>query len=282
MINVLSDLACGANTSSAMALNMAYTQIKNLGSAAYASQGAYNVIVFFTDGQPNGITAAFPAKDQSDNRYYANINYISQIDSPMPATTSQCQASLSSYPGVMIQGSAGASTGLTQGVYQIPSPAPTAVCASGQSRAICNTALTVVNANGCYFNTNPAQRNNPWPITGQDGPRQDVAYLPTSDYYGNVPSTLENVSFNAADAQALAIISDTTFKPVIYTIGLGGAADNPSLATFELFLERVANDPRSNRYNASLPSGVFVYSPNDTQLAAAFHQVASQILRLSK
>jgi Mg-chelatase subunit ChlD len=310
MTTVLSDLACGANTSSAMALNMAYTQIKNLGSAAYASNGALNVIVFFTDGQPNGITAAFPAKGQSDNRYYANVNYISQIDSPMAATTSQCQSSLSSHPGVIIQGSAGASTGLTQGVYQIPSPAPTATCASGVARAICDTDLTVVNANGCYFNTNPWQRNNPWPVTGQDAVRQDVAYLPTTDYYGNstnnssfmtvasdwitsgpyanqgfrsdVPSTVEDVSFNAADAQALAIISDTTYKPVIYTIGLGGAADNANLPIFETFLERVANDPRSNRYNSALPTGLFVYSPDDTQLASAFHQIASQILRLTK
>jgi hypothetical protein len=300
-----------------MALNLAYTQIKNLGSAAYASNGALNVIVFFTDGNPNGVTAVFPAKNQSDNRYYANPEYGSPrtdltgtMDNGMPATTSQCQSNLpTATPGAVIQGSAGAQTGLTQGVYSVASPAPTSVCASGQSRAICNTTLTLLSVTGCYF-SGAWTYTNMWPIGGPYAVRQDAAYIPPHDYYGNgtnnsafmtqssdlltgtyasyggmridQPQSVMDASFNAADAQALAIISDTTFKPTIYAIGLGGAADVADESVFETFLERVANDPRSSRYNSSLPTGLFVYSPDDTQLAAAFHQIASQILRLSK
>jgi Mg-chelatase subunit ChlD len=96
LTGVLSDLVCGKNTSSAMALNMAYQQIKNLGSAAYSNNGALNVIVFFTDGNPNGITAVYPGKNQADSRYYANPEYGSSrtdmtgtIDSNMTATSSQ-------------------------------------------------------------------------------------------------------------------------------------------------------------------------------------------------
>lgn len=318
LTTVLSDLVCGANTSSAMALNLAYTQIRNLGSAAYASNGALNVIVFFTDGNPNGVTAVFPAKNQSDNRYYANPEYGSgrtdltaTMDNGMPATTSQCQTNLpTASPGAVIQGSAGAATGLTQGVYSVASPAPTSVCASGQSRAICNTTLTLLSVTGCYFASNPWTYTSMWPITGPYALRQDAAYIPPLDYYGNTtnnssfmtqssdlltgtysasggmrldqPQSVMDASFNAADAQALAIISDTTYKPVIYTLGLGGATDVADETVFQTFLERVANDPRSTRYNTSLPTGLFVYSPDDTQLAAAFHQIASQILRLSK
>ena len=314
----LSDLVCGANTSSAMALNLAYTQIKSLGSAAYASNGALNVIVFFTDGNPNGVTAVFPAKNQSDDRYYGNPEYGSPrtnltgtMYNGMPATTSQCQSSLpNAAPGVLVQGSAGAATGLTHGIYQIPSPAPTSVCASGQSRAICNTTITLEAVSGCYFASNPWDYSNQWPITGRYAVRQDAAYIPGTDGFGNstyntafmtqttdmlsgtyagkggmrvdTPQSVMDASFNAADSQALAIISDTTYKPVIYTIGLGSANDVSDQSTFETFLKRVANDPSSNRYNANLPTGLFVYSPDDTQLAAAFHQVASQILRLSK
>jgi hypothetical protein len=51
---------------------------------------------------------------------------------------------------------------------------------------------------------------------------------------------------------------------------------------FQTFLERVANDPRSNIYDSSRPTGSFVFSPDATQLAAAFQQVASQVLRLSQ
>jgi Mg-chelatase subunit ChlD len=310
LTSVLSDIVCGGNTSSAMALNMAYNQIKQLGSAAYVSNGALNVIVFFTDGQPNGITAVYPSKAKADNRYYANPNYLSQMDNGMPATSSQCQNSLkNAAPSVLIQGSSSAATGLTEGLYQVPSPAPTTTCASGQARAICNTTLTFISATGCYFVSAP-NYSSTYPIYGHAAVRQDAAYIPTSDYYGNAtvnssymtqstdlitgvyassgamrldtPISVTDASFNAADAQALTISSDTLYQPVIYTIGLGGASDLPSTASFQRFLKRVANDPSSDRYNSSLPTGMFVYSPDDTELAAAFHQIASQILRLSK
>jgi hypothetical protein len=112
--------------------------------------------------------------------------------------------------------------------------------------------------------------------------------LVTGTYAGSgrmridTPQSVLDASFNAADAQALTIISDTNYKPTIYTIGLGGATDVPDETVFQTFCRRVANDPSSTRYNAALPTGLFVYSPDDTQLAAAFHQVASQILRLSR
>jgi hypothetical protein len=319
LTSILSDLVCGANTSSAMALNLAYSQIKSLGTAGYASNGALNVIVFFTDGNPNGVTAVFPPKSSTDARYYGSTtgSYMSTIDPTMPATASSCTTALNSAnasPGVIIQGSAGAATGLTQGIYQIytsPTPAPTNVCASGQSRAICDTDLTVVTANGCHFQNTPWDHVSIYPTAGPTAPREDIAYIPLKDYYQNstvnssfmtqagdvvpgtpyvatgamridTPQSVMDASFNAADAQALAIISDTTYKPTIYTIGLGGASDVSSTAVFQTFLQRVANDPSSNRYNANLPTGLFVYSPDDTQLAAAFHQIAAQILRLSK
>jgi Flp pilus assembly protein TadG len=312
LTTVLSDLVCGANTSSASALDLAYTQIKNLGSAAYASNGALNVIVFFTDGNPNGIVGVYRPKAQADNRYYADPCCFSSIYSGMPATASACISNLpSAAPGTLIQGTSGATTGLTQGIYQIPATAPTSVCASGQSRAICNTNLTILSVSGCFFsgawNSAPS-----YPATGPTAPRQDIAYIPLLDAYGDTtkntafmtqsgdlvpsggpytssgamridtPQSVMDASFNAADARALAIISDTTYKPIIYSIGLGGASDVANLPVFQAFLQRVANTPSSSRYNASLPSGLFVYSPDDTELEAAFHQVASQILRLSK
>jgi len=318
LITILGDLLCGTNTSSAMALNMAYKQIKGLGSSAYASNGALNVIVFFTDGDPNGITGIFPAKNQTDARYYGSTtgSYMGTIDPTMPATASQCISGLpNAPPGVIIQGSAGATTGLTQGLYPIyvsPTPAPTAVCASGQSRAICKTTQdSPITVSGCHFQNTPWNHISVYPTAGPTAPREDIAYIPLLDYYQNstvnasfmtqsgdlvpgtpyastgamridTPQSVMDASFNAADAQALAIISDTTYKPTIYTIGLGGAADVSDVTVFQTFLKRVANDPGSSRYNSSLPTGLFVYSPDDTQLATAFHQIAAQILRLSK
>ena len=321
LTSVLSDLVCTMTTSSAMGLNLAYAQIKSLGSAAYASNGVLNVIVFFTDGEANGVTGNFPTKGAADNRYYANWDYGSgsmdmttEIYTGMPATTSGCQSSLGSASlGTVAQGAGGESdtyaTGKTAGIYEIPPTAPTATCASGAVRAICSTSTPLISASSCYF-AGSTSYTNTWPIYGQFALRQDVAYLPVTDYYGNTvsntsymtqsadlvtgtyaatgrmrvdtPQSLMDASLNTADAQALKIISDTNYKPVIYTIGLGGATDVPDQTVFQQFCARVANDPSSTRYNPSLPTGLFVYSPDDTQLAAAFHQIASQILRLSK
>jgi hypothetical protein len=316
LASILGDLNCGSNTSSAMALNLAYQQITALGPSAAANNGVLNTIVFFTDGNPNGITAGtangisvpYPAKDASDDRYYAGAS--STMDYGMPATTGQCISSLPNAAlGVIAQGAAGANVGETQGLYQIPSLAPTQVCASGQSRAICDTNRSILPVAGCYF-AGPSNHSNNYPVSGESAPRQDIAYLPLTDYYGNptsnnaymtqtadlvtgpyagsgrmridTPQSVMDASFNAADAQALAIISDPVYKPVIYTIGLGGASDLNNGAVFQTFLQRVANDPNSTRKNSSLPVGLFVYSPDDTQLQSAFHQIASQILRLSK
>lgn len=50
--DTLSLLKCGGNTGSAAALTLAHQQIKSV-----AEPGALNVIVFFTDGVPNGYSA---------------------------------------------------------------------------------------------------------------------------------------------------------------------------------------------------------------------------------
>ncbi len=58
--STLGTLKCGGNTGSAAALSLAHTQITSV-----AEPGAFNVIVFFTDGVPNGYSATFPVKSAS-------------------------------------------------------------------------------------------------------------------------------------------------------------------------------------------------------------------------
>jgi hypothetical protein len=298
----ISQLACGSNTSSAMALNLAYTEMQSLKSAGLSSNGALNVIVFFTDGQPNGVTAAFPVRTSADNRFDPT-NY-SALQSPLALGTGYQQCATNTPPkpgwitGVIAQWAGGAvSTGETVGLMQ--TDVPNGSCGN----PICNgNNVPLVSAPGCTFDTKG------------DGQymRQDIAYIPTQDAYGNstnnpnymtqpgdwittgayspnkgfrtdIPRALVDAAFNAADDQAQKIIHDKFgFDPVIYTLGLGGAKDAPTEDVFQRFLRRVANDPKSDIYDPSRPTGMFVYSPNDTQLAAAFQKIASQILRLSK
>jgi hypothetical protein len=133
--------------------------------------------------------------------------------------------------------------------------------------------------------------------------RLDVAYMPTQDHWGNstlgylqpepvptgspyagyqrvdTPTAISIASTNAADNAATATRNDTVYNPVIYTIGLGGTDPQPIDA---VFMERVANDPRSPIYDSTKSAGMFVYASDINQLGIAFRTIASQILRLSQ
>ena len=226
------------------------------------SSSALNVIVFFTDGMPNGVVAQY---------------------SVLP--TSGCQ-SLPLAPGVIAQWNGGlGDSGTTAGVLR-----PT--IAGGISDT---SSPLITPAPGCAFTV-----HNDATLM-----RQDVAYIPFQDYYGNstqggfidnsaylvspgpgyrvdAPTSVIYASFNAADSQATAIRNDP-MQPIIYAIGLGGATDlHGDFTLVDEFLHRVVNDRQSSIYDSSKPTGLFVYSPDTSQLAAAFRQIASVVLHLSK
>jgi Mg-chelatase subunit ChlD len=75
--NLINQIQCGGNTSSAMALNAAYNMIKTINQS-----GALNVILFFTDGYPNGVTGFYPIRTQSDTRYGYSGGYNPTRASP--------------------------------------------------------------------------------------------------------------------------------------------------------------------------------------------------------
>jgi Flp pilus assembly protein TadG len=93
--------------------------------------------------------------------------------------------------------------------------------------------------------------------------------------------TITNAGVNALDNAARRARADATSRNLglmVYVIGLGNAPGgvNNSL------LERIANDPDSNLQPNSYNAGIYVYSPDATQLNQAFNQIASEVLRLSK
>jgi hypothetical protein len=94
-----------------------------------------------------------------------------------------------------------------------------------------------------------------------------------------MPRTARWAAFNAADSLAYTIRTDSTYGTIIYTIGLSG---NETMAIDQDFMERMANDPRASNYDSTRPQGEFILASDTSQLAQAFQQVASQILRLSK
>ncbi len=60
----LNAIVCNNNTNTISALELAYQQIKATGLPL-----ALNTIVLFTDGSPNGVSAAFPARTLLDSRW---------------------------------------------------------------------------------------------------------------------------------------------------------------------------------------------------------------------
>jgi hypothetical protein len=273
----LSGLKCGGNTGSAQALWTAYQQLQTANLP-----GALNLMVFFTDGRPNGITAdfiglnpasIFPIKTQTDTRYdWQNPT------NPVSVGPSGCLTGLAT-SGVIAQWGGDAPTGSTAGVF------------SPSSGSISNiNDATVSGTLNCNFTSDPKKM------------RLDIAYIPSQDHWGNstlgykhieaytsgpysglwrvdTPSAIGAASTNAADNAATRIRNDTTLNPVIYTIGLAGNDPEPLDSEF---LERVANDPRSTSFDSTKAAGQYVYAQDITQLGIAFQSVASMILRLSQ
>ncbi len=270
--STIGNISCTGATSTAQALNVAYQSIKSTGLAT-----ALNVIVLFTDGQPNEVVeSSWPVITQSDTR-----NDFTSPFSSVSMSASTCNNGTTLSGGLTILGPP-TSTGQTGGIYN-----------TSQNVAI-NTSPGLISANNCKF-----------AISGNKYVRQDVAYIPTTDVYGNstntgykgAPNTFSSgpyagqirddvqipgvvaAAFNAADNQATTIRNDSTYTIVIYTIGLDGA---PDVAIDSTFLERVANDPRSPIYDSTKPAGFYAYAANPSSLNQAFYEVASQVLRLSQ
>jgi Flp pilus assembly protein TadG len=277
---VIGAIKCFGDTGTAGALNQAYTQLQ-----AINEPGALNVIVFFTDGQPNGISDNFQVKTQADTRYDAYPNNTANLVST-PASSCHSTGTLqgeiawwpqSGYSGPPVP------TGDTEGLFAITSSSD-----STTSEQVA-TGLT-----GCAMASN------------QGAVRKDLAYIPATDLYQNAttgylpfaasdlyptgnpyvghirvdtPTAVVSASVNAADNQATTIRNDANLIPVIYAIGLGGTTSQPIDATF---MERVSNDPTSPIYNSAQPAGEYFYSPTATDLGGVFQQVASEILRLSQ
>jgi len=268
----LGTLVCSGNTGSEPALWMAYNQIK-----AINEPGALNIIVFFTDGNPNGYPAPnFPKKTQADTRYG-----VADPTTLVATPKSTCAALPAALPGGFIgEYSLTTPLGNTWGIY------------SNTGVPLNSSTQTLVTSPGCAYNSSAYNM------------RQDVAYLPPLDIHGHSitgylplevypPSNpykdmprVDTVSShhiagkNITDNVAALIRADATYTPVIYAIGLGGtiAADPID----DVFMERISNDARSPIYNNLQQTGKYVYAPNAGQLQDAFNSIASEILRLAQ
>jgi hypothetical protein len=118
------------------------------------------------------------------------------------------------------------------------------------------------------------------PITGYRGPLQ--TYSPPSGvtcrdsacYSMQHRDTLIYAAHNVLDRVATIARQNST---LVYAIGLGNVGPEQ-----DRLLRRVSNDPASEIYTQSEPTGLYVYAPDATQLNSAFARIAGEILRLAR
>ena len=271
---------CNGWTGSAQALWKGYENL-----VALAEPGALNAIVFFTDGQPNSVTAQFNVKTvatpESSNKsrcydWGNNVSYSSGSWNPVNQQ----------YIGFIAGGT------WVDGLYKPDAPSmPVDEERSAVTIPVGYSGSSKSSSSDCRYRSNSTQVV------------YDIAYYPDRDYYGNsmfgyktvttyanghpyagkvklTASNIENAAVNAVDNAAIRIRAkalNSTIPVTIYVVGLGGAGE----AEHEI-LKRIANTRDSSAYDSSAPTGLYLYAPSAAQLGTAFAQIASEILRLSK
>jgi Flp pilus assembly protein TadG len=276
-ISTLTSSTVAGTTNHAQPLWVAYQAL-----AENNEPGALNAIVFFTDGQPNTITADWSTKMST----IANCNNgkTSGVWNPVIGYA------LTYSNGTTTGGLFGTKTLLPP--YQPGSTAAGTVLTSYVSTAYDTSDSTfnteriaLANSSGCNFWSNAQYIS------------YDLNGIPSSDYYGNLTAAatkykavnlnsfnatnLTAAAFNAGDyaAQRMRAGALNSIVPLIDTIALTTIGVPPETA----YMKRLANtvDSGSGFYNSTKPTGIFVYASGPSDLQNAFAQIASQILHLS-
>ncbi len=259
----LGSLSCVGWTNAAAAYWKGYQALKALGD-----QNALNVILFFTDGQPNTVT----------------FGTVDGGSGPLVPRGGTCGAT----PG--FSGTVGANG---DGIYKqtlalYPAPANT----PPYDEVVIDSSYGWTS--GCSWHSGVGRLIS-----------SDVPNLPSTDAFGNSLTTsllggagfpyavsktggnvqisasnLNNGGINALDNAAQRARQDAAASNmpfIVYTIALG----NSGFTSDEL-LRRIANDPTALAYQSAYTAGSFIFTPDTAHLSAAFASIADDIMRISK
>ncbi|MBZ5618258.1 MAG: VWA domain-containing protein [Acidobacteriia bacterium] len=322
MFDSLNAMSVGGGTGTAEALAMAYIELQkahNRDLVANGNDNTLNTIVLFTDGVPDAI--ATYVNDPASNSLAAGKcpgynpatgvastqmrGYIvapgGPLDSPQWGGTTSSQG-LKRLPGF--------DTSKSLNWWLGPlSPAPPAPPA-----AACSSARTTAGGACDNINGDPAPAVQSCTYLKGTAPNlQDLKNIPAKDLYGYSTSgnaythsylyngskysspnaktynslapqdgyMLAAASWNVTDAIGTAIRSQVAMNQIyITTIGYSGNSGGTDVG----LLNRLANTPLSYQYvnDGSQSKSQFWLVNNTAQLQAAFDNVASSMLRLSK
>jgi Flp pilus assembly protein TadG len=283
-INTLTSSTVYGTTNHAQPLWVAYQALAELNQP-----GALNAIVFFTDGQPNTITADWSTQMGT----IANCN-----NGKTGSTWNPIIGYALTYTDGSTGGLFGTSTPLPPyqpGLSTSAGTVATAYVSAAYDKSdstFTTERIAVTNHSGCQFWSDASSISS------------DLNGIPTSDYYGNqtAPTTnaycgstgsscsavaltnfdgtnLTAAAFNAGDyaAQRMRAGALNGIVPLVDTIAL-----NTGSTPDTMYMQRLANSVNSSIYDSTKPTGIYVYASTTSDLQSAFVQIASQILHLSQ
>lgn len=283
-LDKLSPGGCRGWTGSAQALYRGYEEL-----VAIAEPGALNILVFFTDGWPNTLTADWRVR--TDPSGTGSVSRCWDWQRNVPQASPAWNPVNQRYRGYIAQSEKNP-THVGNGIFTHmagPMPAPwpqLVVIPQGY------TGAPKPQAQDCFFRDDP------------QSPVNDIAFYPDRDLYGNrtntgfkpvqvisggpydgflradVELTRLNAAINAVDNAADRIRrkeADPSVSVQVHTIGLGEVG-----AEQHELLKRLANAADSPIADQNAPEGMYVFAPTPSQLASAFQKVGGEILRLSK
>jgi Flp pilus assembly protein TadG len=266
--SVIAGIQCNGNTNSVEALNAAYGEIQRVNSPTRA-----NVIVFMTDGIPNGFYGDF-----------------------IPYRISPCGTPGIPMRGVLAQWAGNAATGDTAGLMKqtltnVTDDALRSTDNTGTCSFYINNNLRLIRDNVSRMPTQDVHLNAlAGPYTTYSNPNPYLSWLlgPADLTRVDRPREITKASTNALDNQGTTIRTDSTLKPMIYTIGLITNPNPGGDVPDEQLLMKLANDaslatapspgPTFYTQQQNETRGIYVNAPDATQLRSAFDQIATHIV----
>lgn len=297
MFTQISAMTAGGGTGMTEALALAYVELQKAYNRDIATKGvdtALNAIVLFTDGVPDAL-----AVNPNDNSGLPNSNSLKPTgthSNQSPCTynpeTADVKTQMMGY--LVAAGDPSSGWGPNYGLWRLLSYDTNQSLSYylnhptyDQTTSQPSTAIAGCSALGAggTFNLNDLRQIPPQDIygdsTGGNGYIHATLTYNGTGYDYTRPTSGYHValaSWNATDNAGQRIRTQNAISPIaIYTIGYNGNAGGTDIE----LLKRLANTQDASSYDASQQSGKFKLVQDASQMAAAFKDIASEILRLA-
>jgi len=278
--NAIDSLTPTGGTTTEEAMRLAQAQLDAIPAA---SQSSLRAIVLFTDGAPNAVASNFCngtllSDGTCNGTWVLGALYSETTSDPdnTSGTEGYCNCSNNCINPLITDSNNGDLAAIRMFAYTSQ-----------------NTPLNPPSNSYCNIQTLPVQDwSGTVNLQSYNAIRQFDLTQPGGEIINdrcNVNRAARNMLENIANSAR----SETPNPINIYTIGYGAllaglevdSATCTGYGNNELgtnILQRLANVQGVDTYNQNQPTGLYVYAGDPTQLNAAFNQIASAILRLSK